>query len=156
MKKLVIILTVFFSSTLVFAQPQLQGTYEVPVTNPELKPFSIYTVKSNQDAYETGDTHFEFSLPLELVGKSMNIKMDKVTGETNTWRGPNVEGQCTDANLTFNCSLRFRNLEINDSEVKKVVQSTFEDPAEAEGRLAVALAFSSEPIGILQYRKKEK
>ncbi len=150
MKKIAVILSIVLNSFSVLAEESIQVTYEVPVSDETLKPFSTYQMKFNQDAYEKSPIRVKFPMPLELVGRDIPIELTKVEGEANLWTGPKAEAQCHEGDQDFICELKFHDLDLNDLETQKVIQATYKDSAEIAGRTAVALSFSTEPIGIVR------
>lgn len=132
------------------AERPVRGYYEVPMDGP-LKEFSTYPVKFKADEYSTNPNTVNFPLPATLVGEQLFVKMTKMSGSTNAWSGPNIDGTCDLIDRTFTCNVKFNNLQIDPIKVQAAVQSNFSNPAEMAARLKVAERFGVEPIGIIRY-----
>lgn len=130
----------------------MHGTYRVPVASPELEPYATYEVEYEADYGDTAPGDLRFWLPDVLTGDAhVTYSMRAVDGEPGHFVGPQVEGNCAVIERNLGCQVRFRDLQIDPARVESAVRKRFTDPGEIAGRLAVALAFASEPIGILNY-----
>ncbi len=156
MKFRILTLLIFFISLHCLAGKSLQGVYEVPISE-DLKPFAKYVVDYQIENNSDSPAFVSFQLPLTLVGRPIEITMQKMT-ET-LWIGPNVIGKCETKDAKQICSLEFSDITSDIKEVEKILNNSNLTQWEIQGRLAVAAAFSGEPIGVVTYSiysKKEK
>lgn len=128
----------------------VRGTYEVPAPQ-DLRNFSSFPVKFKSEEYDNGQRALTFPLPAELTGKVVSLFMAE-TDVPGVWKGPQVDGNCKKIGRIFECSMTFKDIEIDDAIVESVL--TAKHPLEADLQRALELAgrFKAEPAGILRYR----
>lgn len=147
------LLTIGLLSTAQAKRP-MRGVYKVPlgVENKHLEPFALYPVKfKTRDYFKNPDT-LSFPLPATLVGEEKIITIVKVSGITNQWNGEYVEsGTCAQVNRELSCTLKFKDLNIDRTKVKSVIDQTY-SAEEASQRFLVAELFGNEPLGIISYQ----
>ncbi len=150
---LTLISSLFFLASFAHANRPIRGTYEVPVKNGELAPYSIYDVKFKADTYEDNPEKIDFPMPATLVGVPKSIEMNKSSGlNGDVWVGPNVQGLCKTVGRYFTCNVRFSDLQIDSARVDMAIRSSYTNPEEIANRTLVARAFEGEPIGIIRYK----
>lgn len=136
------------------AERPIRGFYTVPLSteNKHLEPFAQYPVKFKTRDYFKDPNTLSFPLPAALVGEEKIITMTKVTGTTNHWSGKHVEsGACVRTPRELSCNLKFKDLNIDRTKVKTVIDQTY-SPEEAPQRFLVAEIFGNEPLGIISYQ----
>jgi hypothetical protein len=154
MKKLRLFLGILFVAgvhSVAVASRPIRGFYEVPVSD-EMKPYARYPIKFKADKYQVEPNKISFPLPEALVGHPMQIEMSRVNVNSNEWQGVNVDGTCTQESRYLVCKVRFKDLKIDSEGVKAIVDAKYVKAEEIDGRMAVAKTFSTEPIGILNYK----
>jgi hypothetical protein len=130
----------------VWASGKVDGVYSVPVSA-ELEKFASYEVKDTVIDNEAAPSRLRFGLPLALTGVENKIELFRQTD--GTWKGNNGDSVCSRTNNTLSCKTKFKDLVIDAKAVEAVNASLF--AKEFAGRMAVARAFSTEPVGILSY-----
>lgn len=140
-----------------FSSNSIKGFYKVPLKpeNKSLEPFSVYPVDYNANDFFSDPNTMNFALPAALVGERKAITINKTQGSANKWTGPNVEsGTCNTVDRRITCTLKFKDLNINQEHVQNVINQTYLDQTEANNRIQVAEMFGSEPLGIISYKFK--
>ncbi|OQW49142.1 MAG: hypothetical protein A4S09_03505 [Proteobacteria bacterium SG_bin7] len=146
MKTFLFLIASFVATSALAAEPRM-GTYEVPVPDP-LRPYAIYHMEIKDDVYTKGPDFFTFPLPESLVGEKRVFKIVRVAG-TSTWQGDDVSGVCQTIKEYFRCEVKFRNLNIDKSQVAAKIQAEFPKD-QMEKRYEVAMRFVGEPLGIIK------
>lgn len=137
------------------ANRPFRGVYEVPVSQPELKPFSSYPIKfeSNTNDVMSAD-ELILQLPSELVGHNFSFAIQKSEGQ---WSGQDVQNvDCQVIERDFVCHLAFHPIVVDEVLVEESLRKLYPSiNEETLGRyLEVSSKFSDEPIGILKYRMR--
>lgn len=158
MKSLTLLLTLFTLPALADTYVPTQAHYKVPVTAPELLPFSQFTVTIDQPYQDPSTQTIAYTFPKELTGNPpLSITMNRVPGSSTAWTGPVVKAECTDLAPVFQCSMNFADGVVpqdvvNLSKVNEFLMSEGKSLVDIHLQLQVAQEFlSSEPIGTLTY-----
>ena len=128
-----------------------QITYSVPVPQ-ELEPYAVFPNMESEYIQNGDHLTIRYPLPVELVGADRNVitLSGRMTNPRHfRLRGESVDARCNDIDGKLNCTVDYKDLEVNEQSVREAIIQKFPDPFEQGMRLQVARIFSGEPIGII-------
>ena len=127
------------------------GRYEVP-TSEALSPAAVFEVKEVNWIVVDGVVSLEYALPPGLVGGHVRVSLSgTLEGGMATLAGPQGTGACTATATTITCREAMPNvgpLPISMATVKDTARADYAGPV--SDRVAVAIVFSSDPIGFVE------
>lgn len=128
-----------------------QITYSVPVPH-ELEPYAIFPNMESEYIQNGDHLTVRYPLPVELVGATRDVitlSGSMANPRHFRLRGTNADARCNDTGGKLQCTVEYKDLEVNDQAVHDAIVQKFPDPFEQSMRLQVARIFSGEPIGII-------
>ena len=132
------------------------GTYTVPMEQ-KYQNWSIWDITNIKWVQNKDFTTVSYKMPEDLMKEEeREITMSGYVREKSNFlflKGKNVTGQCT-ALTTGNiiCLVRFIGNE-KMFQLKTFFSAKYKNNSEQEGRMTVAQAFSSDPIGVIHIMK---
>ena len=138
-----------------FNKSRLAGTYNVPVQEETLRPFSTFPIRVKLRSNDKHST-LNYELPMEISGRNIELEFQIETSEFGyRLTGPLGIGECNKKFSQVICKMEYnKDLNINLNEVNQYLKSTGSIPNELEQRQTVAQLFSVDPIGILSFEMK--
>jgi len=130
------------------------GQYGVPVS-PDLADAAIFAVPEVDWSVSGGKATLRYDLPIGLVGGSLSVTLSGpiASGATTVQLTSSVgSGSCTASGSVITCNEAFVNLgtlPISEAVVEQVATTDYAGPV--ADRVAVAAAFSSDPIGTVAF-----
>ncbi|MGE0787002.1 MAG: hypothetical protein AB7S26_15115 [Sandaracinaceae bacterium] len=127
----------------------LSGVYFVP----ERSDVSTYDVADVEWDFDGDRASLSYDLPRFLVGRDERVDFSgtlSADGSIATLAGDNGTASCTlDANrIPVACREDFDAMPIDENEIRRI--ATDLDPMHVEERVGVSVAFSTDPIGVLE------
>lgn len=130
---------------------QTVATYEVPVSNVSLKPYSTFDLPDFQRSTNRDDqVQISFTLPQALTGTPQKVIFMGSPGDSNPsmLTGANGTMYCSPKSCTVN---NYQNLKTNLNSIGQYLRSTATSSVEFNSRMQVAEMFSGDPGGILYF-----
>lgn len=160
MKKTTLLYILLFSQTL-FANEvlDLNATYQVPMPSEKLAHLATFEITNYQIiTNDTGVRYMAYTLPEDLTGEQMTINMPLTLDVDGNKHFESEQGtaDCTGKWIALDCSVKFQNLEIQQSKVIMHLVSKYGYTKNAKNRFMVSRAFSNDPIGIVKVNGKKE
>ena len=137
--------------------------YRVPVS-PLLAPYAQFQLQGFELSHQGSRLSLKYNLPLELMGKSVEIKMSGVIGTTSGatsgaigkrahyfLNGPHAHATCVSSSSGQSCQVKYKNLPMDSQAVDTFLQATAQSSEEYQARTQVAQIFGADPIGVVSY-----
>lgn len=131
------------------------ATYEIPVAA-GLKKFATFELNDFEKKIDGDKVTIKYYLPFELVGNYERIKLEgRMTKESNSLIliGKKAVAICEGGYITMMCTVEYENLEIDKEAAVDIIRSISKSPEEVSARIEVMRAFSTDPVGIINYDK---
>ncbi|MGE0174706.1 MAG: hypothetical protein AB7T49_18080 [Oligoflexales bacterium] len=130
----------------------LEGIYEVPVRDQTLKKYASFKVRVDDYEGRCQPTHFTFTLPEALVGRT-NQQIKVVRTEAGWSSDMADEVRCKQTGRFFGCSFVFSDIRVDLEGVHAHLDARPElTTADKTGMASVARHFDGEPIGTVSYK----
>ena len=131
----------------------LQATYEVPTSDMNLKPSSVFEIKKISIRKNTnGTTTLKYIVPQELTGKKNVIDF---TGDlkNNSGKLSSEYGQmnCLSNTEQMMCSVNYEELDFDSIASAKIMADKFSGQ-DLANRLVLRDRFSTDPIGVIHIK----
>ncbi len=129
---------------------RILGSYSVPLAEGredlnEVASFPVeYRVRDRD-----GVPEISYDLPELLTGAHNDIRLRPIEGASDRWGGSNSIGECAPSDEGFRCQLGYRDLVGDEAAAAQLIAAVEPSPELAQKRLEVAVAFITEPCGIL-------
>lgn len=132
---------------------EIPGVYSVPVPT-HLKAFSMFPVNYRITGV-AGSRMIQYQLPEELVaGKVVQIQLEEepVHKDGSNFHHPGVAlGKCR-FDKVIQCNVGYRSFGVTHSEIESFITQKYQGlPIHTQGFIDVALMFSGEPAGIVEF-----
>jgi len=131
----------------------MAATYEVPSSD-ELKPYSTFELKDFKVRFIGSTFYMRYELPEILAGKVERIwlKGKFALGQSQiVLTGPNAKALCEGVYESMHCEIVYNDLDIDESLALEAIKKVSQSPLETNLRLQVTRAFSTDPVGIINY-----
>ena len=120
--------------------------YTIPVSKPELEPYSHYKFKIKWISQTPGHRAIKYDLPFELDGLGQGIELTEDT--PNHFTGLYATAEC-DETSSLRCRIHYHDINKNPEEAKvaakAVILATYKDTTFQQGRIEVMESFMSDP-----------
>ncbi len=132
------------------SRKKILTTYKVPVKDSRLETFSQFSMSVKVRTVGTVE-EFEYELPLELTGESVEIS---ITGLNDKFSGDLSAGECKLQETGRVCQMNYnKNLPLVKEKVDSYLRAQNFSPEELSARLQVADSFMLDPVGFIQFPK---
>ncbi|MGZ3787344.1 MAG: hypothetical protein ACXVLQ_02410 [Bacteriovorax sp.] len=136
-----------------FAQ-SYAATYTVPVDS-ELKDYATLQLETFKTKDYEGATTIRYKIPKVLTGVDQVVEFNgsiDSKANSNVLTGANGTLTCAkQVNEKMECRAEYKNLQVNEARAIDLINKISMSSSEASGRIAVMRAFSSDPVGIINY-----
>lgn len=160
MKKTTLLFVFFFAQTLLAGEVlNLNATYQVPVASEKFAELATFEITNYQIiTNDEGARHMAYALPEDLTGEQMTINMPLVSEIDGNKHFESEQGtaDCTGKWIALECSVKFENLEIQQSKVITHLIGKYGYNQEAKNRFMVSRMFSNDPIGFVKTNGKKE
>lgn len=137
----------------------LNATYQVPVPSEKLAHLATFEITNYQIITNNkGVRYMSYTLPEDLTGEQMAIIMPLVSEADSKKLFESEQGtaDCTGKWIALECSVRFQNLEIKQSNVIPHLFLKYGYNQETKNRITVSRIFSNDPIGLVKTNGKKE
>lgn len=130
------------------------ASYEVPVTDPNLKGVATFQIPDPEVITQGDVTVMSYHLPPELVGENfpaVTLAGSYANGSKFELGSTQGHADCDSTDGKVTCNMLLRNIKADPKAVRDFILKTSKSDVEAKARMDVAAKFSGDPVGILKY-----
>lgn len=157
LKRLLLITATFLSANMAHAY---EGIYTVPVSD-DLRPFASNPLNNITWRSEEGPRiNFSFTVPADLTGEDPVVIQLREVGhsvsgmtEMVSQDGPRAKASCLITRQNVVCMVKYERLVQNQAAISHYLNAKYSDESTRIGKNAVALFFSGEPAGIVEFSR---
>lgn len=152
--------TLFIISCLVFSQVSLaaefldlKATYQVPVPSEKFAHLATFEITNFQIiTNDKGIRYMSYTLPDDLTGDTVNIKMPLVSEDGDNKHFENEQGlaDCSGKWTALECGVRYQNLQIDQKKVISHLFLKYGYNQETKNRVIVSSIFLKDPVGLIK------
>ncbi len=144
----------FSEQSMAFMDSLTEATYEVPVTDPNLKSFSIFDLKKVKFLKNGDNVTLKYLVPQELTGERNKVEFEGslVNGQGSLIYKDTKMDCLTDQSLLM-CKVTYESLKFDQVKADQILASKFQG-ADLEKRMMVQKGFSTDPVGIIKIKLK--
>lgn len=128
-----------------------QASYSVPVENPELQKYANFELTNYTVINDGPHSEISYDLPLELTGgEKVSVRLQQIQQAENSraFSGPVGTADCIGAWKNMRCQTQFA-IRPDQQKIRDYIAANVSLDRQAQVT-AVAINFSTEPIGISQ------